>query len=724
MPCKSATGVFYALTLLLLLPVSAGAQPFSITPYWSWDPAGEVSGWARMHSPLYSEPHFAVGCMWCFPGPDPVGEVRLMKVQSDGSVVEVWSQAGELPNGLVTDFGQNVIQIPDSPDPNDGDNLPEVMVSAWNWWQYTFGSWNTRTYGKVYVLSSVDGDTIWTMDGNRIAEQLTGVTDTVFPGFGTVLEEIGDWNDDGNPDILITCGGHGNYEPGHVFVLDATMLNKSVWPKNGPLPPGAVLAHIEGPWLFGANGWAGGDFNGDGMNDIIILQGDWGDPGTVSKGYVYGYGGLAGTKDGSYNLLLTVNEPTNAIEFPRAAAFIDDIDGDGFRDIALVEQKPYPTRIYFYYSGTRVGTTVLDPDADYDELLEAPDWGFPTTEHGMAIGIANLGDVDGDGEPEILINQWHDVGVFAWMAITFWEHNSNHFENYYGIQANQPYPGLLFNLGDVTGDGYVDVGVNQASNAFVFQVSPDEDADGVMDAYDDCIDQDGDHYGDTSLYGAFAASGPDCFNGVDDCPHQPNPCIVLEPVGHLTEYSLFSPVDMVITDPAGDSIGIGFNTIGAGSDYDTLTDANSSDLTGPDGDPDDIVTIPTPWAGDYTIRIIREPGAGDDEKFTLSIRINGNQMFTPDGYYDQPVSALGSTVPDTYVYTVATTLPGDVNADGVMTAADIIYMVGYVFKGGPPPSVPGHCDVNCDGSDTSADIISMVGFVFKSGNPPCSQTVK
>jgi len=63
---------------------------------------------------------------------------------------------------------------------------------------------------------------------------------------------------------------------------------------------------------------------------------------------------------------------------------------------------------------------------------------------------------------------------------------------------------------------------------------------------------------------------------------------------------------------------------------------------------------------------------------------------------------------------------GDVNESGTITSADIIYLVGYVFKGGDPPTpCVGSGDVNCSGSVTSADIIYLVGFVFKGGDPPC-----
>ena len=221
---------------------------------------------------------------------------------------------------------------------------------------------------------------------------------------------------------------------------------------------------------------------------------------------------------------------------------------------------------------------------------------------------------------------------------------------------------------------------------------------------------------------------------LDNCPWTPNPlqqdtdadgigdlCEMIVPGTELYVY-LFSPVDAVVIDPYDDSIGIGFNTIAAGSSYDTTTDLNSPELDGPDGDPDDIITIANPAAGPYRIRVVAEDGVPDSAKFTLSIRIDGNQLSVPEGYLVAAVSALGSTLPDTLTYMVAPTLPGDVNADGQFTSADIIYLVNYVFKGGPEPVIPTHGDVNCTVQTTSSDIIYMVGFVFKSGPPPCSRS--
>jgi hypothetical protein len=67
------------------------------------------------------------------------------------------------------------------------------------------------------------------------------------------------------------------------------------------------------------------------------------------------------------------------------------------------------------------------------------------------------------------------------------------------------------------------------------------------------------------------------------------------------------------------------------------------------------------------------------------------------------------------IYTVA-----DVNSSGAVTSADIIYLVNYVFKGGPCP-LPccANGNINCDDVVSSADVIRLVNYVFKSGIPPC-----
>lgn len=90
-----------------------------------------------------------------------------------------------------------------------------------------------------------------------------------------------------------------------------------------------------------------------------------------------------------------------------------------------------------------------------------------------------------------------------------------------------------------------------------------------------------------------------------------------------------------------------------------------------------------------------------------------------DSFYNTTYDA------NTYVSGTVTIAPscqgrGDVNSTGTINSSDIIYLVNYVFKGGPLPACNGITgDVECSGTVTSSDIIYLVNYVFKGGLPPC-----
>jgi len=61
---------------------------------------------------------------------------------------------------------------------------------------------------------------------------------------------------------------------------------------------------------------------------------------------------------------------------------------------------------------------------------------------------------------------------------------------------------------------------------------------------------------------------------------------------------------------------------------------------------------------------------------------------------------------------------GDANADGVINSADVVYLIDYLFKGGPPPEPLEAGDVNCDQIINSADVVYLINYLFKGGPPP------
>ena len=66
-------------------------------------------------------------------------------------------------------------------------------------------------------------------------------------------------------------------------------------------------------------------------------------------------------------------------------------------------------------------------------------------------------------------------------------------------------------------------------------------------------------------------------------------------------------------------------------------------------------------------------------------------------------------------------LCGDANGDNDISSADIVYLINYLFKGGPSPNPIQSGDANCDGRVTSADTVYLVNFLFKGGPAPCAQ---
>jgi hypothetical protein len=62
---------------------------------------------------------------------------------------------------------------------------------------------------------------------------------------------------------------------------------------------------------------------------------------------------------------------------------------------------------------------------------------------------------------------------------------------------------------------------------------------------------------------------------------------------------------------------------------------------------------------------------------------------------------------------------GNVNCDGQINVSDVIYIINYLFKGGPSPIPMENGDVNCDGKVNVTDVIYLLNYLFKGGPQPC-----
>lgn len=104
---------------------------------------------------------------------------------------------------------------------------------------------------------------------------------------------------------------------------------------------------------------------------------------------------------------------------------------------------------------------------------------------------------------------------------------------------------------------------------------------------------------------------------------------------------------------------------------------------------------------------------------TLSI-LTGDSAgvyFDPD--FDSETGSGGcdvnitDAIPDACGY-----LCGDANGDAAINVADAVYLISYIFKGGPAPEPLCLGDANNDDVDNIADAVYLINYIFKGGPPP------
>jgi len=98
-------------------------------------------------------------------------------------------------------------------------------------------------------------------------------------------------------------------------------------------------------------------------------------------------------------------------------------------------------------------------------------------------------------------------------------------------------------------------------------------------------------------------------------------------------------------------------------------------------------------------------------------------------YLDGTPQGGGTTCADVTCGQVCDCIPGDANGDGFfppysggVNVGDAVYLISYVFKGGPGATPYPICsgDANCDCAVNVGDAVYIISYVFKGGPPPCT----
>ena len=62
---------------------------------------------------------------------------------------------------------------------------------------------------------------------------------------------------------------------------------------------------------------------------------------------------------------------------------------------------------------------------------------------------------------------------------------------------------------------------------------------------------------------------------------------------------------------------------------------------------------------------------------------------------------------------------GDADANTLVTVSDVVYLINYIFAGGPAPTPILAGDADCSGGVNISDAVYLINYIFSGGAPPC-----
>ncbi|GJM18186.1 MAG: hypothetical protein DHS20C14_03990 [Phycisphaeraceae bacterium] len=251
-------------------------------------------------------------------------------------------------------FGWAVSELRDI----DGDGLMEGIGSTPS---------GSQSRGRVVVFSGATGDILFEFDGPNPGD-----------GLGYSVADAGDVDNDGFVDVIAGSPGRGGM--GGVVVLSGN-----------PASYGSIIWNLSGPEAGAGFGYAVStldDTNGDGHADFLVGASGV-DGGTLNEGRVYIY-------DGATGMVLRELEGSNTASalLGQGVAGVGDLDGDGVIDAAA--SAPGEAIAYAWSGAT--GAKILPP---------MPGDASATSVYGQFF-VGRCGDVSGDGTPDIYVGDYND----------------------------------------------------------------------------------------------------------------------------------------------------------------------------------------------------------------------------------------------------------------------------------------------------------------------------
>ena len=324
--------------------------------------------------------------------------VHAQFLEPDATALYEWHDSGG-------SFGWAVSELRDI----DGDGAMEAMA----------GAPSAGGTGRIYVHSGGTGTLIQTLNGVAGSQ------------LGYALGDAGDVNSDGVIDIIGGAPGSGA---------------GSAWIFSGV--DGSVLRELPGEFngdFFGSAVAGVGDVNDDGVDDVMVGAESSNFAGNLS-GRVYVYSGATGA------LIRTLEAEGANDRFGSGTAGTDDVTGDGVPDLIVGARGAGPQgrgRVYVYSGAT--GTLAFPP-------LD------PIGNGASGLGqffVAGVGDVNNDGTPDIYGGDFgHARGrgrAYVWSGV-----DGALLHRFTGKIGEGVGPGR--GAGDINNDGFADLVIGSWTN--------------------------------------------------------------------------------------------------------------------------------------------------------------------------------------------------------------------------------------------------------------------